>query len=103
MYVVPFLLGVGLLRRALALTIVLPIEDSAAYAERTDLFLTWGLVLNAALPVGGLLGATLFQRRRWRLFAGAISGAVVLFLLVGLAAAMADAPLFGHETRIVKP
>ena len=103
LYVVPFLLGVGLLRRVLALSFVLPIEDSVSYADRTDNVLTAGLVLNAVLPIGGLLAAVAFQRRRWRLFAGAIGGAVLLFVLVGLAAAMSSAPLFGQETRIVKP
>jgi hypothetical protein len=103
LFVVSFLIASGLLRRILALTFVRPIPESVAYAERTDALLIWGLFLNAAVPLAGLLAAMIFQRRRWRLFAGAIGGAVIIFVLVGLAATMADAPLFGQATRIVKP
>jgi hypothetical protein len=102
LYGVPFLLGVGLLRRGVNPPVEGSFEWAKAYAARTDALMIWGLVLNLLLPAVGAMLAQL--RRPWvRRFAWAGAGAVVLFVAFAVIAAQADAPLFGHLPRWEKP
>jgi hypothetical protein len=102
MYGVPFLLGVGLLRRGVNPPVEGSLEWAQAYAARTDALMIWGLVLNALLPA---VGAMLAQvRRRWvRPFTWAGAGAVVVLVAFAVIAAQADTDLFGRLPRWEKP
>ena len=102
LYGVPFLLGVGLLRRIVNPPVEGSLEWAKAYAARTDALMTWGLVLNVLLPA---LGAMLAQLRRpWvRRFTWAGAGAVVLLVAFALIASQADAGIFGRLPRWEKP
>jgi hypothetical protein len=102
LYGVPFLLGVGLLRRGVNPPVEGSFEWAKAYAARTDALMISGLVLNVLLPAVGAMLAR--WRRSWvRRFAWAGAGAVVLLVAFPLIAAQADAGLFGRLPRWEKP
>jgi hypothetical protein len=102
LYGVPFLLGVGLLRRGVNPPVEGSFEWAKAYAARTDALMIWGLVLNVLLPGVGAMLAQL--RRPWvHRFTWAGAGAVVLLLMFAVIAAQADTHLFGRLPRWEKP
>jgi hypothetical protein len=98
----PLLIGVGLVRRVAQLPEKLSVDEAVAYAATTDAYLTWGLVLNGILPVVVVILEVLMRRRR-RLIVICTIGAALLYGVVGLAAVVSDAPLFGHWPTIEKP
>ncbi|MGK5742580.1 hypothetical protein [Micromonospora sp. URMC 103] len=103
LYGVPFLLVVGLIRRTA--TPYTPTREAAqAFGATTDALLTAGLLLNAALPLLGLLLARLAgDRRWWRHFGWALGGTVLVYLAVALAGSMATGPLIGHTPADREP
>ncbi|MEV4658477.1 hypothetical protein [Micromonospora sp. NPDC049301] len=103
LYGVPFLLVVGLIRRTS--TPYTPTHDAArAFGATTDALLTAGLVLNAALPLTGLLLAGLAGEAGWRRhFGWALGGTVLLYLVVALAGSMATSTLIGHTPADEEP
>ena len=95
LYGVPFLLIVGLIRRASPPRFATHAE-AERYAAVTDRFLTIALVLNVAIPVGGLILARLLDEKFWlRHFAGSMAGLALIFILVAVVAGRATAPLIG--------
>ncbi|SIN18330.1 hypothetical protein [Micromonospora cremea] len=92
----PFLLVVGLIRRTS--TPYTPTPDVArAFGATTDALLTAGLVLNAALPLAGLLLAGWAGERGWRRhFGWSLGGMALLYLAVALFGSMATSTLIGH-------
>jgi hypothetical protein len=95
LYGVPFLLIVGLIRRASSPYVPTPAQ-AAAFGARTDTFLMAALVLNLLLPVTGMLFARLIRDSFWvRHFIGALVGMVSIYLVVLIAARAATAPLIG--------
>ncbi|MFC0503227.1 hypothetical protein [Micromonospora costi] len=103
LYGVPFLLAVGLMRRAA--TPYTPTREAArAFGATTDALLTAGLLLGAALPLVGLLVARLAEERLWwRHFAWALGGTALLYLAVALAGSTATGPLIGHTPAHQEP
>ncbi|MFF0229462.1 hypothetical protein [Micromonospora sp. NPDC005254] len=96
LYGVPFLLLVGLIRR-LARPYTPTADEAQAFGATTDALLTTGLVLNAVLPVLGLLLAGLAGEALWRRhFAGALGGTVLLYVAVALVASLTTGGLTGH-------
>jgi hypothetical protein len=95
LYGVPFLLIVGLIRRTSPATFATHAE-AERYAVGTDRFLTIALVVNVAIPVGGLILARLLDDKFWlRHFVGSLAGMALIFILVGVVAGRATAPLVG--------
>lgn len=103
LYGVPFLLVVGLLRRTSADS--LPTRAAAqAYGATTDRFLTTALLLNAVLPMVGVLLAHLLRDGYWtRHFVGALVGMVLLFGLVMVAESLSTGPLIGWTPEDQEP
>lgn len=95
LYGVPFLLIVGLIRRTSPEIFATHVE-AERYAAVTDRFLTIALVVNVAVPVGGLILSRLLGERFWsRQFAGSLAGLALIFILVAVVAGRATAPLIG--------
>jgi hypothetical protein len=95
LYGVPFLLIVGLIRRTSAAAFATRAE-AERYAVVTDRFLSIALVVNVAIPVGGLILARLLDDKFWlRHFAGSLAGMTLIFVLVAVVAGRASAPLIG--------
>jgi len=95
LYGVPFLLIVGLIRRTSAAAFATHAE-AERYAAVTDRFLSIALVVNVAIPVGGLILARLLDDKFWlRHFAGSLAGLALIFMLVAVVAGRASAPLIG--------
>jgi hypothetical protein len=103
LYGVPFLLGVGLLRRGENPPVLFSFEGAQAYAARTDALMIWGLVLNAVLPLTGAFLAWGLRPRWLRWFGLAGAGAAVFLLGFAIIAAQADTHLFGRLPRWEKP
>ncbi|MER7458585.1 hypothetical protein [Micromonospora sp. NPDC126480] len=103
LYGVPFLLLTGLVRRAS--DPYAPTREAArAFGATTDALLITGLVLNAALPLAGLLLARPARDGYWqRHFAGAVAGLVVIYLAVALASSMVSTTLIGHTPADEEP
>ncbi|MEU7929337.1 hypothetical protein [Micromonospora sp. NPDC049107] len=96
LYGVPFLLMVGLIRRVSA-PYTPTYAEAKAFGATTDALLTTGLLLNAVLPVIGLLLARLAGDERWRRhFAGAFAGVALIYVAVALVGGMATSALIGH-------
>ncbi|MEV4821135.1 hypothetical protein [Micromonospora sp. NPDC049274] len=96
LYGVPFLLLVGLIRRV-SRPYTPSADDAQAFGATTDAVLTTGLLLNAVLPVLGLLLAVLAGEVIWRRhFAGALGGMVLLYVAVAVVASMTTTGLTGH-------
>jgi hypothetical protein len=95
LYGVPFLLIVGLIRRTSPPAFATH-TDADGYAAVTDRFLTVALALNVAIPIGGLILARTLDEKFWlRHFAGSLAGMALIFVLVGVVAGRATAPLIG--------
>jgi hypothetical protein len=95
LYGVPFLLIVGLIRRASS-PYLLTRAEATAFGATTDRFLVAALALNLLLPVTGLLIARVTRDGFWtRHFIGALAGMVSVYLAVLIAARAVTAPLIG--------
>lgn len=96
LYGVPFLFVVALVRRTSVPD--LPTDAAARdFAATTDALFTWVLVLNAALPVLGLLLAGIAAEPAWlRHFGWALAGMMLVYLAYAVAATAASTPLIGH-------
>ena len=103
LYGVPFLLGVGLLRRGRNPPVLFSFEGAQAYAARTDALMIWGLLLNAVLPLTGAFLAWGLRPPWLRRFGLAGAGAVVVLLVFAIIAGQADTHLFGRLPRWEKP
>jgi hypothetical protein len=103
LYGAPFLLIVGLSRRASTPYVPTPAE-ATAFGATTDTFLTAALALNV-LPVLGMLLAGLSRDRYWVLhFTGALVGVAAICLTMVIAArAAATAPLIGDVPAHQEP
>lgn len=99
LYGVPFLLGVGLIRRTATPSFDLTYEQAKAVGAVTDAYLIWGLALNAALPAASALAAWLLHRSWQRPFAAMAVAAVGIYLAFGMIGSMAAGPLVGHVPR----
>jgi hypothetical protein len=103
LYGVPFLLIVGLVRRTSS-PYTPTYEAAQGYGATTDALLTSGLVLNAALPLTGLLLAWLGGERAWRRhFIWAMAGVVAVYLGISVVSAAASTPLMGHVPSHPEP
>jgi hypothetical protein len=103
LYGVPFLLGVGLIRRTTSP--YMPTRVGAeAYGAVTDRWLTAGLVLNLAIPVVGVVLARLARERFWiSHFAGAIAAAMLIFVAMAVVSSHATTALLGHVPASDEP
>lgn len=95
LYGVPFLLIVGMIRRASS-----PYQQTHDSAQRfatvTNAVLTTALVVNAVVPTAGILVARLLRDRYWtRHFAWSTAGAVLTYAAVSAIATATTAPLIG--------
>lgn len=103
LYGVPFLLLVGLIRRV-SDPYTPTYAQAEAFGATTDALLTTGLLLNAALPVVGLLLAGLAGEGLWRRhFAGAFGGVALIYVAVALVGSMAATALIGHVPADQEP
>jgi len=103
LYGVPFLLLVGLIRRV-SRPYTPTYAEAKAFGASTDALLTTGLLLNAVLPVVGLLLAGLAGEAVWRRhFAWAFGGVALLYVAVALVGNMATSALIGHVPADQEP
>ncbi|MFI5929517.1 hypothetical protein ACIA3K_26585 [Micromonospora sp. NPDC051543] len=103
LYGVPFLLLVGLIRRVSA-PYTPTYAEAKAFGATSDALLTTGLLLNAVLPVVGLLLAGLAGEGLWRRhFVGAFAGVVLIYVAVALVGGMATSALIGHVPADQEP
>jgi hypothetical protein len=103
LYGVPFLLGVGLIRRTTSP--YMPTRAGAdAYGAVTDRWLMAGLLLNLAIPVLGVVLARVAGERFWTShFTAAIAGAVLIFVAMALVSSQATTSLLGHVPASDEP
>lgn len=100
LYGVAFLFVVAFVRR-LWLRSAAPADPTHTAAVATDVIMGAALVLNAVLPVAGLLLARRARDAYWtRHFAGSLAGAVLYYVMVVLATGMAGVPLLGAPRTV---
>ncbi|MEV0895293.1 hypothetical protein [Actinoplanes sp. NPDC049802] len=103
LYGVPFLLIVGLIRRATPPTLATR-ADAEHFGAVTDRYLGAAMILNAAVPLLGLLLAALLHDRYWRThFLAALAGMLLFLAVYGTAASQSAAPLIGTVPPALEP
>jgi hypothetical protein len=102
LYGVPFLLVVGLVRRAWSGSAATNAE-AVAFGRITDIVLLTGLCLNLLLPAAGIVWS-LWRARDWVAeFVTALVGMFLIFLAVTVVAGQAGTPLIGHRPDSREP
>jgi hypothetical protein len=102
-YGVPFVLVVGLVRRA-SRPYLPTYEAARAFGATTDALLRTAFVLNAVLPLAGVVLARLVRDRYWlRHFGWAVVGALVIYFAISVVAAQASTALVGHVPAYPEP
>jgi hypothetical protein len=100
---VPFLLIVGLVRRASSPYLATH-AAAQAFGTTTDTILTAALVLNLSVPMAGVLLARLVRDRYWTChFMWSLLGTALIYLAVWAAASAATAPLIGWTPADQEP